>query len=49
MTWRPKYILYGAIFAIACLTMFSAADEQLKLVILLGLCAIVAAVEWRRR
>ena len=49
MTWRPKYILYGAIFAIACMTMFSATDEQLKLLILLGLFAIVAAVEWRRQ
>jgi hypothetical protein len=48
MTWRPKYILYGAIFAIACMTMFSAADEQLKLLILIGLSAVVAVVEWRR-
>ncbi len=48
MTWRPKYILYGAIFAVACLTMFSAADERLKLLILIGLFAIVAVVErWR--
>jgi hypothetical protein len=48
MTWRPKYILYGAIFAIACMAMFSAANEQLKLLILLVLSAIVAVAEWRR-
>jgi hypothetical protein len=48
MTWRPKYMLYGAIFAVACMTMFSAADERLKLLILIGLCVIVAVVERRR-
>jgi hypothetical protein len=48
MTWRPKYMLYGAIFAVACMTMFSAADERLKFLILIGLFVIVAVVERRR-
>jgi hypothetical protein len=47
MSWQPKYILYGAVLAIAGMAMFSAIDERVKLAILLALFVVVAVTERR--
>jgi hypothetical protein len=47
MSWQPKFILFGAVLAIACMAMFSAIDERVKLAILLVLFVVVAVAERR--